>query len=171
MRDVALVDLTPAQYMKAISEGEVDAVIAWEPHIHRINQKIGGLTIWPAQSSQAVFGVLVCTSPWLQEHKDTATRFLKSLKEAEEYLLRYPDRVKAIVQKRLEYDDSYVRRIWPQHQFSLSLDQTLVVAMKDEAQWMIRHHLTSEEYIPELVNYIYTDGLHTIKPYAVNIIR
>ena len=62
-------------------------------------------------------------------------------------------------------------RIWPQHRFSLSLDQTLIVAMKDEAQWMINNNLTSEKTIPDFMNYIYTDGLKAIKPEAVNIIR
>jgi NitT/TauT family transport system substrate-binding protein len=64
-----------------------------------------------------------------------------------------------------------VAGIWPQHHFSLALDQTTIVAMKDEAQWMISSNLTSEKTIPDFTNYIYIDGLKAIKPEAVNIIR
>ena len=108
------------------------------------------------------------------QHTETVRRLLKSLQEAEDYLLRHPDEAKAIVQRlqrRLNYDDSYIASVWPQHQFTLSLDQTLIVAMKDEAQWMINNNLTSEKEIPDFVNYIYIDGLKTVKPEAVNIIR
>ena len=171
IRDVALVDLAPAQYVKAIATGDVDAIIAWQPYIHRIQKELKGVAVWPAQSSQAAYGVLVCNCEWVRQHTDPVKRFLKSLREAEDYLVRHPDETKAIVRKRLNYDDSYMASVWPQHQFTLSLDQTLMVAMKDEAQWMINSNLTTEKTIPDFVNYIYVDGLKAVKPEVANIIR
>jgi len=171
IRNVTLVDLTPAQYVKAISGGEVDAIIAWQPYIYRIEKEVSGVVVWTAQSSQAVYGVFVCSSEWVRQHGDTVKHLLKSLKEGEDYLVHHPDEAKEIVRKRLNYDNSYLASIWPQHHFSLSLDQTLIVAMKDEAQWMISSNLTSEKVIPDFVNYIYIDGLKAVKPEAVNIIR
>jgi NitT/TauT family transport system substrate-binding protein len=87
------------------------------------------------------------------------------------YIPLHPKEAKAIVKKRLKYDDAYVAAIWPQHEFSLSLDQSLILAMEDEARWMIKNNLTKEKQIPDFVNYIYTDGLKAIKPEAVRIIR
>jgi len=170
-QNVTLVDLTPAQYVKAIASGDVDVLIAWQPYIHQIEKEVNGVIIWPAQSSQVVYAILVCISQWLKEHTDVVKGFLKSLREAEDYLVRHPDEAKAIVRKRLNYDDSYIASVWVQHHFALSLDQTLIVAMKDEAQWMINSNLTSEKTLPDFVNYMYTDGLKAIKPEAVNIIR
>jgi NitT/TauT family transport system substrate-binding protein len=171
IRDVVLVDLTPAQYVKALGGGQVDAVIAWQPYIHRIEKEVSGVIVWPAQSGQAVYGVLVCSRGELTQRTDAVQRFLKSLAEAEDYLVHHPDEAKAIVRKRLNYDDSYMARIWPQHRVSLSLDQTLIVAMKDEAQWMINSNLTSEKTLPDFVNYLYTDTLKAVRPEAVSIIQ
>jgi NitT/TauT family transport system substrate-binding protein len=42
---------------------------------------------------------------------------------------------------------------------------------EDEARWMIKNELTTEKKIPDFVNYIYADGLKTVKPEAVNIIH
>ncbi len=171
IRDVILVNLTPAQYLKAIAGGEVDAIIAWQPYVSRITKEVDGIVVWPGQSSQAAFGLLVCSTGWLTQHADTVKRFLKSLAQAEEYLLRHPDKAKAIVQKRLNYDEPYLASVWSQHRFTLSLEQTLVVAMKDEAQWMINHNLTGEKQIPDFLDFLYTDGLQVVKPEAVSIIR
>jgi NitT/TauT family transport system substrate-binding protein len=171
IKDVTLVDIKPAEFVKSIAGGDIDALIAWQPYIHRIEKEVTGSVVWPAQSSQAVYGILVSGSEWLTDHADTVTRFLKSLREAEDYLVRHPKEAKAIVQKRLNYGDSYIASIWPQHRFSLSLDQTLIVAMKDESQWMINSGLTTEKTIPDFVNFIYVDGLKTVKPEAVSIIR
>ena len=61
-------------------------------------------------------------------------------------------------------------RVWSQNQFSLSLDQSLLLAMQDEAQWLISNHLTNATTVPNFINYVYQDGLKSVKPSAVNII-
>ena len=71
--------------------------------------------------------------------------------------------------EKLEWDDAYVAAIWPHHQFYLTLDQSLITAMEDEARWMIANKLTTEKQVPNFLDYIYTDGLKAIKPGAVRI--
>jgi NitT/TauT family transport system substrate-binding protein len=114
---------------------------------------------------------VVSTEEWIKRHPELVTRFLKSLAQAEDYLLRNPVEVKAIMQKWLNVDVAFVQVAWSRNQFSLSLDQALIAAMEDEARWMIANNLTSEKKIPDFLNYIYEDGLKAVKPEAVNIIR
>jgi hypothetical protein len=71
----------------------------------------------------------------------------------------------------LNLTDKDIARIWSQNQFGLSLDQSLVVAMEDEARWMIKNNLTAEKDVPFFNDYIYEGALKAIKPEAVNIIR
>jgi len=59
--------------------------------------------------------------------------------------------------------------VWFQNQFSLSLDQSLILAMEDEARWMISNSLTTEKTVPNFLDYIYPDGLSAVKPGAVRI--
>ena len=61
--------------------------------------------------------------------------------------------------------------VWQQNQFSLTLDQSLVLAMEDEARWMIANNLTNATAVPDFRQYIYTDGLESVRPGSVNIIR
>jgi hypothetical protein len=61
--------------------------------------------------------------------------------------------------------------VWKQNQFSLSLDQSLILAMQDESRWLISNNLTTATSIPNFQNYIYIDGLNSVKPQSVNIIR
>jgi NitT/TauT family transport system substrate-binding protein len=98
-------------------------------------------------------------------------RLLNALVQAEEYAIRNPAEAKAIVRKALNLEASYMETVWSKNQFSLSLDQSLIAAMEDEARWMIKNNLTQEKTIPDFTNYIYTNGLQAVKPEAVNIIR
>jgi NitT/TauT family transport system substrate-binding protein len=91
--------------------------------------------------------------------------------QAEEYAIRNPAEAKAIVQESLGLDSAYMETVWSQNHFSLSLDQSLILAMEDEARWMIAHGLTPETELPDFLDYIYVDGMEAVKPDAVNIIR
>ena len=171
IRDVTLINLPPGQATDAIANGNVDAVVTREPYVSQIRQQHpNGTVSWPVQSSQAIYSVLICRNDWIKQHPDLVRRFLKSLAEAEGYMVLHPAEAKAILQKRYHYDDEYVSRVWSEYQFSLSLDQSLVTAMEDEGRWMINNNLTSEKTIPDFRDYIYLKGLDEVKPEAVNII-
>jgi NitT/TauT family transport system substrate-binding protein len=71
----------------------------------------------------------------------------------------------------MNFDDAYLEIIWPRYQFSLSLDQSLITAMEDEARWMIKNYLTKEKNVPNFLDCIHEDALKALKPEAVNIIR
>ncbi len=98
-------------------------------------------------------------------------RLMKSLDQAENYIVSHQDEAKAIVRRRMNFDVTYMESLWPRYQFALSLDQSLITAMEDEARWMIKNKLTQEKKVPNFLNYIYVDALKAIKPEAVNIIR
>jgi NitT/TauT family transport system substrate-binding protein len=172
IQQVTLVDTKASDPAGAVAGGEVDAVVTWEPYVTQIRQELGnGVIIWPAQSGQVSFWSLVSTPGWINQHPNLVREFLKSLAQAEEYIIHHPAETKTILQKRLKLNDTYMTTVWSQNQFSLSLDQALILAMEDEARWMIKNNLTREKQIPDFLNYIYVDGLKAVKPEAVNIIR
>jgi NitT/TauT family transport system substrate-binding protein len=172
IRYVNLINLPPGQAADAITNDSVDAIVTWEPYVSQIlEQHANGTVIWSVQSSQAVYGVLVCRNEWIKKHPDLVRKVLNSLAESEGYIVQHPDEAKAILQRRYHYSDEYVARVWPEHQFSLSLDQSLITAMEDEGRWMIANNMTNASNVPDLRNYIYEDGLEAVRPGSVNIIR
>ncbi len=172
IRQVTLVDTKAAESEKALANGEIDAVVTWEPWVGQINQRMGKEVItWALQSGQYAYWNLVSTRDWTRNHSNTLKRIINLLMQAEGYLESHKNEARAIVRKRMNFDDAYMEIIWPRYQFALSLDQSLITAMEDEARWMIKNHLTTAKEVPDFVNYIYIDGLKAVKPGAVNIIR
>jgi NitT/TauT family transport system substrate-binding protein len=172
IQQVTLIDTRAPDSEKAIAEREVDAVATWEPWVAQINQRMGKEVItMPLQSGQYAYWNLVSTVNWTKKHSNLLKRLVESLVQAENYIVSHQDEAKAIVRKRMNFDDAYLEMIWQRYQFSLSLDQSLILAMEDEARWMIKNNLTKEKKVPDFVNYIYVDGLKAVKPEVVNIIR
>jgi NitT/TauT family transport system substrate-binding protein len=123
------------------------------------------------QSNQPLYAQAVSTDEWIAAHPELVNRFLRSLLQAEEFTLNYPAEAKAIVKNQMNLTDAYVETVWTQNQFSLSLDQSLISTMENEARWMISNHLTNATSIPNFLNYLYLEGLSSVKPESVNVIR
>jgi NitT/TauT family transport system substrate-binding protein len=97
--------------------------------------------------------------------------FLAAMADAETYLIGNAASGKSKVQMRLGYDDRYMGQIWPEHRLTLRLDQSLVLAMEDQARWLISSGLTAAKIMPDFMEYIYEEPIKNVKPGAVNIIR
>ena len=173
MEEIILVDVkTPAGWVDDVAKGDIDAIATAQPYVNSARDRLGDNAVaWPIQSSQPLYGLVISTDEWLSTHPEQAAGFLRSLAEAEEYAHTYPTEAQAIVQNWLDLDAGYMATVWQQNQFSLTLDQSLVLAMEDEARWMIRNNLTNATAVPDFRNYLYTDGLDTVKPGSVKIIR
>jgi NitT/TauT family transport system substrate-binding protein len=172
IRDVVLVDTPPSKWESALSSGDLDAIVGWAPYTLQMQDHFTDQTVvWDIQSGQPVFGLIVAGNDWIASHPQTVIRFWRSLAQAQEFLTRHQNEAKAVVQKRLNYDKPYVDTIWPQYEFSLSVDQVLILAMEDEARWAIANNRTTEKAVPHFLDYIFEDGLKAVMPQAVNIIR
>jgi ABC-type nitrate/sulfonate/bicarbonate transport system substrate-binding protein len=173
MQDVTAVDLkTPAEWENSVADGFVDAIVTAQPYADLASKHLGSNAIvWPVQSGQQIFGTIISSKNWITQNPEQIGRFLKSIAKAEEYAISHPSEVKTIMQKNLGVDASFVESAWSRDQFILSLDQSLVVAMEDEARWLISNNLTTEKQVPFFNDYIYEDALKAVKPEAVNIIR
>jgi NitT/TauT family transport system substrate-binding protein len=172
LSDVSLMDIRPDQFESAITGEGIDAIICWQPYVDHIKQQQGAnVLIWPAQNSQPTYGVVIGRGSWVTRNPDLVQRFLKSLEMAEQCTIDRPDEAEAIVQRHLHLSDAYMKSVWPENRFSLTLSQSLVLAMEDEARWMIANNLTNATSIPDFDRYLYPGGLEAIRPSAVNIIR
>ncbi len=172
IKQVTLQDVPPGEIVDALVGGEVDAVAAWQPNAQIIQDRLGsGIVKWPAQNAQATYCAIVSAADWAEKHPALVKRLLSSLVQAEKYVTANPDEAWAILQDKLGYDNAYTAVIRPEHQLSVSLDQSLILAMEDEARWMIKNRLTSNTETPDFLDYVHVDGLEAVKPAAVHVIR
>ncbi len=172
LSQVTLVNVRATDSEEALVNKEVDAVVTWEPFVTSIKQHLAeDIFALPIQSGQLAYWNLVSSPEWIKSHAEIIKRLVKSLIEAEDYMSIHESEAKNTLQTRMNWSDIQILSIWSQNQFGLSLDQSMITAMEDEARWMIANNLTTEEQVPDFDNYIYEDALKAVKPEAVNIIR
>jgi ABC-type nitrate/sulfonate/bicarbonate transport system substrate-binding protein len=173
LKEVTIVDLkTPDEWVNAAARGDVDAVCTAQPTANQARDALGAnALVLPAQSAQALFAQAMATSDWLAANPDLAEKFLRALAQAEDYIFSHKTETQTIIRERLDLDASYMETVWTQNRYTLSLDQSLISAMEDEARWLITNGLTAAKTTPDFLNFIYEDALKNVKPDAVRIIR
>lgn len=173
MQDITLVDVrTPEGWVNEVANGSIDAISTSQPYANTARDRVGdNAVMWSAQDRQPLFALVVSTNAWITGHPGAARKFLQSLADAEEYIHTHPAESRAIVQRRLNLSETYMPIVWQQNQFGLSLDQSLISAMENEARWMMANNLTNATALPDFRNYIYPNSLEEIRPGSVRIIR
>jgi sulfonate transport system substrate-binding protein len=171
LSQVKIINIQPNQIVEALSNGTVDAAVTWQPYLYQIrNQTAIDVVEWSAQSGQQVYNVLSATHSWINTHNKTVIAFLEAITQAENYLQSNLVDGKNIIINQLNYTKEYVESVWPDHKFALSLDQSLVLIMEDEARWLVANNLTNATSVPNFQNYIYPNGLAQVKSSSLSIV-
>jgi len=176
MQDVAIVDI-PNDNVDTIvnlfNKGEIDAVVPIDPNTTvNLKKRMGSvINSWPIQNNWKVFPLVYTTKEFIDANPNLIERYLRSLKRAEEYAQSYPAETKEYLSEVTQYDPEVVGFIFSHHDYSLGLNQQLLVLMEDQAQWLIENKLTNHTEMPDFLRMLYLDGLKKVKPEAVRVIE
>jgi ABC-type nitrate/sulfonate/bicarbonate transport system substrate-binding protein len=170
LKDVTLVPMAFDKIPQALESGQIDAAASINLFSYPIKQKMGDNVVsWSAQEGQDVLWLLVATADFTTKRPEAISKLLKALIKAEQYLKTNPVEGKSIVRERLNLDKDYFDEIWPRNKFEVSLDQSLLLNMQEEAQWIIANNLTDKTTAPHFQDFIFKDALKEIKHDAVTI--
>ena len=168
---VTLVNINFAETPNALANGTVDAAITFQPYINQIQSLLGNKAlVWPAQADQFGYFEAICTKNWATTHPDLIVRFLKALIQAQNFNINHQNQAITMVAKNLNYTNSYTASVWPDYLFSVTLDQSFILLMQDEARWLIDQNLTTTTSVPNFLDYVYVGGLNSVSPESVNIV-
>ena len=169
--NVKIIYLAPSEMSEALAREQVDAVMIWDPVTYDIKKRFGDRIIsWPGQSNQKFYHVLVTTAEFAQNRSRTLERLFQALTRAENFIKNNPDESIEITAKLINLDQSLFNTDWHNSNYELSLNQSLLIAMEDEARWMIQNQLTDRTRLPDFLDYIDAAPLAKVDPKAVRII-
>ncbi len=170
--DVEVVDLEPGEMVEAIVNGDVDAIFTWEPNILNCQKILAdNAVILPSMVGYMVTFSLVSRKDFIESNPELIKRIIKSLAKAEEFVKNSREESIDIVASRLKIERESMNELWNDYKFRLSLPQSLLVTMEDQARWAIQNNLTDATEVPNYLDYIYIDALLEVRPEAIGIIR
>ncbi len=169
---VKVVNLGPAETVKALREGTIDAALSYPPYTDEM-AKLPGHKVarWPAQGGQDYYIVLAAKDEFLKQQPKRIEQVLAALTDADGFIARYPGQAQAILRQRLGVDAASVLAVWSHARLEVQLTQDMLVLMEREAKWAIRNRMTEKKEVPNYLNYFYFDALDKVKPEAVSVVH
>jgi NitT/TauT family transport system substrate-binding protein len=170
MSDVTLRDLEPARLGDALIAGDVDAVATWEPHIHKARQALGDqAALLPSGNVYREDFYFIARKTFIRQEQEALRRFLKAIEKGQHFIHQHQAAAMDIVQRRLKIERKTLEATWNELQFGLTLDQSVLDALDDEARWALQNRLADAKQIPNYLDYLHTDALLSVKPEAVTV--
>lgn len=172
LNDVTLTDLPPDQLADALVAGSLDAIITFNPHISNAQSQLkSSASVWSLQEAQKLSPLLYCTSALTTKRPEAIKRYLRAMVQAEDFIQTHNVEARHITGNYLKFDDTYMKKIWANISFDVSLDQDLLISMDDQARWAIENELATTKTVPDYLQFIYFKGLESVKPESITIIR
>jgi len=172
IKDIEVVDLKPNEIIEAITNGNIDAALSWDPNIYNIKKRLKDNAVsWPAQGRQKFYFILIARESWLKSNPKAAEQFLRALVQAEQYVKVNEATAKKFIKDKFGLESDYTNYGWAKHHFAVQLPQALLLVMEGQARWRIKNQLTEKAPVPNYLDYLYSDGLESINPDAITVIR
>ncbi|MBT0664045.1 ABC transporter substrate-binding protein [Geobacter pelophilus] len=171
-KDVEVVDLKAEEIPDALVRGDIDAVATFSPYLELTHKKLGDRVI--IFSDRDVYRYtynVVATQDFIRKNPAKVRKMLRALVRAEEFAREHPEAAQKIVANFSGIEFATLRDTWPNARFTVSLDQSLLLALEDESRWAVNSGLIPQRDIPNYLDFIYFDGLRSVKPEAVRILR
>jgi len=170
--NVEIIDLAPEAIPDALMGGKVAAVATWIPITTRLQKDLGdrGITFHDENIYTETFN-LAASRELIRQRPQVISRLLRALVKAEEYVARHPQESRQIVADFSHLDVAPLAEMWDKFHFVVSLNQSLLVTLEDQARWAIKNGLADRRDLPNFLEALYIDGLKLVKPDAVRIIR
>lgn len=172
LNDIKLHDVNAAKLKDKLISGELDAITSWEPHIYNTKKVLDKskltLLLSPIAFRKDFF--FTVNKAYTTNNKEHVARFLKAVLKAEQYIKENPTQAQNITAEKISADPVIVKNIWDAFIFEITLEQSILVGLEDEAQWAIDIGYTKNK-APNYLEFIHHHSLQNLKPEAVNIIR
>ena len=170
--DVKIIDMKPEEMLDAFTHGKVDAVSTWNPILRQLEKQLGdrGIVFFN-EDIYTEFFCIVTYKEFAEKNPKVINRFLKAILKAETFAKQHPDKSKKIVAEYTKTDQTIIDDIWNNFNFQVTLGQLLLVTLDDQTRWANKYRLTDSTKMPNYLDFIYFDGLQSVKPEAIAISR
>jgi NitT/TauT family transport system substrate-binding protein len=171
-KNVTCIDMGVTEMRDALTKGQIDAVAIWNPVTKKLEKELGsnGVVFY----DDSIYSDNVCVSgfqEFIKKHPETIKKVLKALIRADVFIKENPDEFRRLVAEFLKMDEADVDEICGVMNFEVVLDQSLLVRLEDQTRWAQEKGHTDIRDAPNYLDYIYFDGLQSVKPKSVRIIR
>ncbi len=171
-KQVIRIGMNPDEVAEALDTGKVDAAATWNPHLRRLQKKLGGNgVVFFGEPLYTEFFCVAAAQEYVNRNPETVMKVLRALIKAETFVKQRPGDARRLVSEFTKTDKGILEDTWDEFSFMVALDQALLVDFEAQSRWVMRNRSAARTDMPNYLDHIYDNGLRSVNPAAVRIVR
>jgi NitT/TauT family transport system substrate-binding protein len=106
---------------------------------------------------------------FVKKNPGTVKKMLRALIKARDFIIEHPDAAQQITANHLRVDKALLTTPWKGCNFSVTLSQSVLIGLGDQARWVLERRGANRANIPNFFNVFYLEGLKSIDPTLVSV--
>lgn len=169
---VNLVDLRVDALTRVFEEGRIDAAVVFQPLLAQLTAKMGKrIKVFYGEDVYAFRFILVGKPSYIDSHPEEVRRVLRALVAASQSIHAQPDQARRAVGEVLKIDDVTMAQMFNPQDFSVSLDQAMLLALDDQSRWAMQKGIVASRPMPNYLGFMKYQHLESVLPTAVTIVH
>ncbi|WP_415895448.1 ABC transporter substrate-binding protein [Neptuniibacter sp. PT34_22] len=154
---------------KALSLGEVSAISVWEPFAFTSasNRNNPARPLDTKGLYNLSFNLVGLKGN--SRNIEIDQKVLAALNRAVHYIAEHPENSQMILREKLQLSQAFIDWIWQDYLFKLSLNQSQVSSIEQQARWAIESQLVISETAPDFIQFFDASALQKIDPHASSL--
>ena len=165
-------DLRTDAGISAFKSGQIDAVVLFQPHIAKLQSEMGDrIKVMYGEDVYAFRFLLVGKPSYIESHPQEVRTVLRALVAAQQSIRADPVEARRTIGIALKTDDAMVARLFQPEDYTVLLDEAMLLALDDETRWAIKKGLVESRPMPNYLNFIKYQDLEAVLPTAVTVVH
>jgi ABC-type nitrate/sulfonate/bicarbonate transport system substrate-binding protein len=170
MDHVELHHYKPEPLIQGFRNGEVDAIVSWEPFVFELLQLVDDKIKIHDTKSLSTLSFNLISKLADNQLVEKAKCVIQGLHTAINYIASHPAASKKIVIEELNLSPAFIDWVWTDYIFKLGLNQSLILNIKSQATWAIETQMRDYREVPNSESFVDSRALLQVEPGAVNLL-
>lgn len=167
--EVQVVDVSATRLVEELVEGRLDAVSTWPPYTAEATRGLGtNAVVLHDPDVYTMSWIVAAPAEWVEAAPETTRKFLRALVRSAQHIRENPGNCREIYARHAKLDLTTMAAVWRGWSFEVSLDQSLILNLEDQARWILSRGTTRPK-APNFIEFVHADGLRAVNPETVRI--
>lgn len=169
---VKVANMKPDESIHAFKAGQIDAAALFQPYLAQLEADMGPqMKVFYGEDVYAFRFLLVGKSTYIERHPEAIRRVLRALIAATHAIREHPAEARRVVGETVKLDQATMAKIFDAEDFSVTLDQAMLLALEDQTRWAVQRGLVKAGPVPNYLTHMKYQPLEAVLPTAVKIVH
>lgn len=170
-KQLKVLNLSPADMVTAIVQGDVVAIFTWEPHLTNGKALLGDKgEFWLGGEIYREGFFIAAMEDYIKANPKVVEGILKGLIKADQFIKDHPDEAIVITAPRVNMKPERLKDIWQWFEFRVSLEKFHLETMKGQGKWAMDAGIAPKDAeLPDFRKLFYQEALKKIDPSRANM--